>query len=375
MTQKHVALVYDRVNKWGGAERILTALHELYPQAPLYTSVYNPKTALWARDLVVRPSFLNKFGGGGHELMAWATPLGFETFDFSDFDIVISVTSADAKNIITRPDTLHICYCLTPTRYLWSGYLEYLQHPGLGFLNPLATSFLSSSVKTLRQWDKIAASRPDLYIAISETVKQRIETYYQRKVSAVIYPPVTIGYVPNKIRTENFYLTVSRLVGYKRVDLIILAFNRLQLPLVIIGNGWELANLKRMAGNTITFIEGNLTDTALLHYYSSCQAFVFAGCEDFGLVMAEAQAAGKPVIAYAEGGGGEIVQSGKTGILFREQTVEAIIAAVRQFQSVKINADRCRQNAERFSSASFKAGFVSFVEQKYFTFQKGNKVL
>ena len=240
-----VALVYDRVNKWGGAERVLLALHQIWPKAPLFTSVYNPKTASWAKDFEVVPSFLQRFPTAKrhHEIYSWLMPLAFESFNFDKFDIVISVTSEFAKGVITKPDTLHICYCLTPVRYLWSGYWDY---PIKGWMRPL--------ISYLRFWDQIAAQRPDIYIAISKTVKKRIKKYYNRG-SKVIYPGIDIrkSKIPafTKVsagkQNEKFFLIVSRLVSYKHIDLAVQAFNQLGWPLKIIGIGSEIRRLKKMA--------------------------------------------------------------------------------------------------------------------------------
>jgi glycosyltransferase involved in cell wall biosynthesis len=373
-----VALVYDRINKWGGAERILLALHELYPEAPLFTALYNPKTASWANQFAIRPSFINRlFGGMGHEFLAWLTPLAFESFDFSDFDIVISVTSAEAKNIITHPGTLHICYCLTPTRYLWSGQVEYLKNPGLGMMSPLVSYFFNKWSNILRRWDMIAASRPDKYIAISKTVKKRIVEYYHRVDVGVIYPPVDITHFRDKQKQtglpKDYYLVVSRLVSYKRVDLAVLAFNRLNLPLVIIGKGRELDTLKKIAQNNIIFQDKDLTDTELVHYYNSCRALIFAGTEDFGLVMVETQAAGKPVIAYNRGGSSEIIIHGKTGILFNEQTISSLMEAVRQSQKMNFDENLCRQNALKFAKVRFNTALSNEIEKQWFLYNERMK--
>jgi glycosyltransferase involved in cell wall biosynthesis len=373
-----VALVYDRVNKWGGAERVLLALHELFPDAPLYTAFYNKSHSGWANIFSVRPSFLQHFSFGGqfHELFAWATPFAFETFNFRDYDVVISVTSAEAKNIITPPETLHICYCLTPTRYLWSGFDQYLEHPGLGFFNALAPFVLNKSVSCLRNWDLIASARPDKYLAISDTVKKRIEKYYHRQVDQVIYPPFDVDKFKSvksnaPIKSGNFYLTVSRLVGYKRVDLIVDAFTQLGWPLVVIGSGWQLGDLRKRAGENIKFIGSNLTDDDLVHYYNACRAFVYAGEEDFGLVAVEAQAAGKPVICFKNGGMAEIVISGKTGLLFNQQNCGELIRVLKNSQQIKFDADECRKNAKRFSLALFNQSFYNFVVESYQSFRKG----
>src|SRR4030042_769573 len=190
----NIALVYDRINKFGGAERVLLALHEVWPDAPLFSAVYDPSRAQWANVFRVKPSFLSSFpfAKRHHELYPWLTPMAFESFTFDPYDAVISVTSAEAKGILTKPTTLHICYCLTPTRYLWSGYGNYTRESTLGLPKWATGGALSKSSSLLRQWDGIASSRPDYYGAISRHVEERIRKYYTKGVEQVIYPPVDI---------------------------------------------------------------------------------------------------------------------------------------------------------------------------------------
>ncbi len=358
----NVALVYDRVNKWGGAERVLLALHEIWPEAPLYTAVYDRSSASWADVFTVNPSLLQHipFARNHHEWFPWLTPLAFESFNFDAFDVVISVTSAEAKYVIVKPETLHICYCLTPTRYLWSGYAEYAQ----------SSNLLPMFAPILRRWDIVGSSRPDQYIAISQRVSKRIDKYYGREVAAVIYPPVDIEKFKVKSlhqrRTSlwlekskvndvprDYYLVVSRLVRYKRIDLIIDAFNELKLPLVIIGSGHEEKLLAARASDTISFVSSYLTDRELASYYGSCRAFISAADEDFGIAAVEAQAAGKPVIAYARSGTAEIVRPGKTGLLFPEQSVSSIIDTVKKLSHLSIRREDCVANAQRFAKKRF----------------------
>lgn len=366
-----IALVYDRVNKWGGAERVLLALHELWPEAPLYTAVYDPATAGWADVFQVKPSFLQyvPFAKNHHEWFPWLTPLAFESFSFDDYDVVISITSSEAKYIITKPHTLHICYCLTPTRYLWSGYDVYAK----------SSRILAAMTPTLRRWDRIGSSRPDCYIAISERVKARIEKYYGRNVEAVIYPPIET----NKFEIRNlkferknvptdYFLVVSRLVKYKRIDLIADAFNELQLPLVIIGTGHEERLLRARSSGTISFVSTHLTDAELAGYYGSCRAFLSAADEDFGIAAGEAQAAGKPVIAFEHSGTAEIVQDGKTGILFSQQSKQSIIDAVKKLQKTAIRPEDCRENARKFRKERFATEMKKTVNNMYNDYKRYN---
>jgi len=351
-----VALVYDRLNKWGGAERVFLALHKLFPQAPLYTSVYDRKKARWASVFNVKTSFLQNFPFAiHHELYAILMPIAFESFNFDEFDLVISVTSEAAKGIITKPQTKHICYCLTPTRYLWSGYDEY-------FKNLLLKLISKPAIWYLKFWDKIAANRPDAFIAISKEVQRRIEKYYGKE-STVVYPPadnIKHEASSSRYRKGDYFLIVSRLVSYKKIDLAVKAFNKLKLPLKIVGTGSEYGSLKKIAGSTIEFL-GNLTDKELVRYYSGCRALVFPGIEDFGLTILEAQSFGKPIIAFRGGGALETVIERKTGIFFSELNVESLIKAIEQLNNVKIDPDDCIEQSQRFNFDNFKKQFMEEV--------------
>lgn len=363
-----VALVYDRVNKWGGAERILLALHKMFPQAPLYTSVYNPSIAQWAHDFEIRTSFLQSFtlARSRHDLFALLMPIVFETFSFEEFDLVISVTSEAAKGIITTPKTKHICYCLTPTRYVWSGYDEY-------FDTWFKKAISYPAISYLRIWDAVASNRPDAYIAISQEAQKRIKTYYNRDC-VVVYPPAELtengkrkterqdSSLPFPLYSSTYYLVVSRLVPYKRVDLVIQVCNELKVPLKIVGVGSEENRLKTLAGSTVEFL-GILTDQKLVEYYKGCKALLFAGCEDFGLTLVEAQTFGKPVIAYKKGGASEIVVHRKTGILFDNQSKDSLISAIKEFEHMSFREEACRKQAEKFGFKNFNLHFKCEIEK------------
>jgi glycosyltransferase involved in cell wall biosynthesis len=359
-----VALVYDRVNKWGGAERVLLALHEIWPEAPLFTSVYNPQTAPWAKVFKTVPSFLQNFSlaKNNHELFPVVMPFVFESFNFDDYDVVISITSEASKAIVTKPKTLHLCYCLTPTRYLWSGHEQY-------FKSKLFSFFARPLVSYLRVWDQIVAHRPDHYIAISKTVKERIKKYYGRE-SEVIFPPVdtdrfrTRNSAHGVMNNERYFLVVSRLVKYKRVDLVVEAFNKLGWSLKIVGTGKELKKLQAKAKKNIEFL-GMLTEEELLGYYHNCEGVVFPTEEDFGIVPLEAQAAGKPVIAFKAGGATETVVEDKTGVFFNQQTPQALIKVLEKFDPEKFKARDCQAQAEKFNKERFQKEFKKLVEEKW----------
>lgn len=364
-----VAFVYDRVNKWGGAERVLLSLHKIWPEAPLFTSVYSPELTPWAKSFKVITSFLQKIPPARthHELFPVLMPCVFESFDFSGFDVVISVTSEAAKGIITNPKTLHVCYCLTPTRYLWSGYNEYFDKKIKKFLS-------KPFVDYLRYWDKVASQRVDHYIAISETVRERIREYYNRE-SEVIYPPVDtgkFGIMNNELKTaggERYFLVVSRLVRYKKVDLVIKAFNKLNHKLKVVGTGSEFNSLRRIASGNIEFL-GQLTDEELMSYYQNCQAVIFPQEEDFGIVPLEAQARGKPVIAFRAGGAKETIIERKTGLFFDSQTEESLIDIVNTFKEEEFSPESCFSQSEKFKEERFREEFKKIIKEKWMNHTK-----
>lgn len=349
---RKVAIVYDRVNKWGGAERVLLALHKIFPKAQLFTSVCDLNLAPWAKVFPeIRTSFLQKipFARSNHEFFAILMPFAFGSLDLSEFDIVISVTSEAAKGVKIRSNALHVCYCLTPTRYLWSHYNEY-------FKNPLFKAISKPFVNWLRKWDKKAAKRPDIMIAISSEVRDRIKKYYGRD-SKIIFPPVSFHKHSFKVKKQKYFLLVSRLdYGYKKVELAIEAFNKLKKPLVIVGTGRQEKKLKSMAKKNIKFV-GRVSEKELDRYYQNARALIMPQEEDFGIVAVEAQAHGTPVIAYEKGGACDTVIEGKTGVFFGEQTTESLIYAVKKFDKMKFIGNNLYTNAKRFSFQEFKKEF------------------
>lgn len=357
-----IALVYDRVNKFGGAERVLLALHQLWPQAPLFTAVYSPRHSRWADPISVRPSFLNHFpfARTHHELYPWLTPLAFESFNLSRFDVVISVTSAEAKAVITPPQTLHLCYCLTPTRYLWSHYQHYFKDPILGF-------GLKLWHRRLQADDLIYSRRPDQYLAISQTVSERIKQYYHQD-ARVIFPPVEtekFSFSPAK----EYYLVVSRLVSYKKIALAIKACNQLQEKLVIVGAGREKKALQKLSGPTIKFV-GLVSEEKLAAYYQRCRALIMPQEEDFGISSLECQASGKPVIAYRQGGARETIVNNQTGIFFSRQTVDSLINAMKQSKARDWDKNIIQSQAKKFDQAVFKTQFKQLVEEQWSEHQR-----
>ncbi len=359
LSKKKIAIVYDRVNKWGGAERVLLALHEIFPKAPLYTSVYDVRNASWANVFPkVKTSFLQNipFAKSNHEFLAPLMPLAFESFDFSKFDIVISVTSEAAKGIKTTPKTFHLCYCLTPTRYLWSGREFYFKSPPSKFGFIPFFKFLSVPfIKYLKRWDIEASKRPDKIIAISTEVQNRIRKYYKRE-SEIVFPPVDIPNIKksrSKKEIGDYYLLVNRLIPYKRVDLAVKAFNKLEKVLYIVGSGSEEMKLKKIAASNIKFL-GQVNERELCQLYLRAKALIMPQEEDFGIVSVEAQSFGVPVIAYKKGGSLDTVVEEKTGIFFKDQTVKSLMQAIKKFDKMSFSERILKANAKRFSKEVFK---------------------
>jgi len=360
-----VAIVHDWLNQIGGAEVVLEALAEMYPQSPIYTAMYWPQAMPQAyRSWDIRASFMDRlpFVKKYHQPFLPLYPLAFESFDFTGYDLVISNKSGFCHGIITSPDTLHICYCLTPTRFLWD-YSSYAQRERLRGLARLA---LPPFLNYLRLWDRAAADRVDHFIAISRTVQQRIAKYYRRD-SAVIYPPVdTSKFAPSNSHHDgdDYFLIVSRLIPYKRIDLAVRAFNELGLPLVIIGDGRDRDGLRALAKANIEFL-GRVPDGKIGDYFARCRAFILPGQEDFCIAPVEAQAAGRPVIAYAAGGALDTVREGVTGAFFHEQTPEALIKAIKEFDDTGYDPAVIRRHAERFDKRVFKERLSAFIKETY----------
>lgn len=371
-----IALVYDRVNKFGGAERVLSALHELYPQAPLYTSVYNPKTAPWASSIDVQSSFLQSFpfARTNHEYYLPLMPYAFESFDFSSFDIVVSITSSEAKGVITKPNQLHLCYLLTPTRYLWSHNRQYVDSAGSAVSRSLRHILFSK----IRRWDYIAAHRPDKIIAISNYVARRAKKYYRRDCEQIIYPPVDHNYFskpeinsyePIKMNND-YYLLVSRLVDYKSADICVEAFNKLpQEKLLIVGEGRSKKRLMKMAPDNVEFM-GFVDDEALRQLYFGAKALIFPQEEDFGITPLEAMASGKPVIAFRKGGACETIVDGVTGIFFDKQSSNDIVSSLSAFNKINWYSDKISSHAKKFDTEVFKTNFRNSLEDLWQKHQK-----
>lgn len=355
-----VALVHDWLNQRGGAEDVLEALVSLFPDSPVYTSLYRREAMpdSW-RMWDIRTSFIDRLPMSRKRQQFYLPlyPLAFEQFDFSEFDLVISNKSGFCHGVITETSTKHICYCLTPTRYVWR-YHQYAEQERIGRLSRM---ILPPILTYLRVWDRIAADRVDHFIAISDVVRRRIAKVYRRE-STIIYPPVETTRFEPVSKVDDYYLIVGRLVPYRRVDLLIEAFNHLDRPLVIAGTGRDRERLEELAGPTVTFL-GYVSDDDLPDLLARCRAFLFPGEEDFGIAPIQAMAAGRPVIAYAGGGAMETVIPG-CGVLFAEQSVAAIIEAVENFDTDKVDPTFIRSHAKKFDTAAFTSQLSDFVERK-----------
>ncbi len=358
-----VALVHDYLNQMGGAERVVIALHEIFPDAPIYTSIYDPARVDPAfQKMDIRTSFMQKLPmvTKHHQPYLPLYPFAMERLDLRGYDLVLSSSSAFGKGVITRPETMHICYCHTPMRWCWN-YEEYVEREHLG---KVARAILPFLITKLRTWDQVSAMRVDHFIANSPVVVERIRKYYRRE-AIYIPPPVEASRFPfdPTIEPENYFLILSRLVPYKRIDLAIEACNQLQLPLVIIGDGRDLQRLKRMAGPTIRLL-GRLPDEEVLHYYTHCRAFIFPGEEDFGITPLEAQACGRPVIAYGTGGALATIVDGITGVFFPQQTVESLTTVLASFNERMFNPFVIRNHALEFDTPRFRRRILQFIEAK-----------
>ena len=363
-----IAIVQEWLTNLGGSERVVFDISEIFTKAPIYTSVANLKNLPEEyKELDIRTSFLQKipFFSKRHQLLLPLMPLAFESFDLSDYDVVISSSHSCAKGIITKPETLHISYCHTPTRYLWSNYSEYKKESQFNYLINKTIPRLTNK---LRIWDRLAAERVDRFVCNSHYVSERVKKYYKREAT-VIYPPVDTSFFKPSDKIGDYYLIVSRLIPYKKVDLVIQSFNDLKIPLKIIGKGPEYDKLKKMANSNIEFL-GSLTDGEVKEYYSHALAFIAPQEEDFGITPVEAMASGRPVIAYNKGGLKETVVEGLTGTFFNEQTPQCLIDVIQKFNPKKYNQNLIRQHALKFDTVVFKRRFKKFVEDSYLEYLK-----
>lgn len=367
MNKNKIALVHDHLFQHGGAENVLLELSKIYPEAPIYTLVYDKDKAREFNNKKIITSFIDNLWGANKRFKWYLPlmPLAWEQINFSGRDIVISSSSAFCKGLLTVPNTMHVSYCHSPTRYLWSdaqSYVAELNQPRI------IKIFLPFLLNRLRIWDFQAAQRVDYFIANSNFVAKRIKKYYRRDAK-VIYPPVDVKKYTLQQESGDYYVIVSRLRPYKRVDLAINAFNQLGLPLVVVGGGEEYNKLKNSAKSNITFV-GEVSDEEKNKILGGSKAFIFPQEEDFGISPVEAMACGKPVIAYRSGGALETVIENKTGEFFDEQTWESLVEAVLKFENKKhaYSPLEIRQWAEKFDVEVFEREIQNYVNQCWIEF-------
>jgi glycosyltransferase involved in cell wall biosynthesis len=355
-----LALVHDWLNQRGGAEDVLETLVGMYPASPVYTGLYAPRLMPdFYRQWDIRTLWIDRLPGihTHHQPYLPVYPLAWGGLDLSAYDVILSNKSGFCHGLRHDSRSMHICYCLAPTRYVWQ-LDAYIAREGFGALVDFG---LRPLVAALRRWDYEAAQRVDHFIAISTEIQQRIKTYYHRD-SAIIYPPVDTQRFQPSATVEDYFLVVSRLIPYKRIDLAVQAATRLNLPLKVGGKGRDLDRLQTMAGPTVEFL-GYVPDSDLPDLMARCKAFIFPGLEDFGITPVQAQAAGRPVIAYAGGGALDTVIPGKTGELFHEMTVESLMAAMQNFDASAYDTRAIRAHAERFDTALFRQQITDYVDR------------
>ena len=356
-----VALVHDWLVSEGGAEQVLKCFHEIWPNAPIYTLVYNEKKApAWTHGLDIRTTYIQDWPGGKthHKFLLSFMPRAWEALDLTEYDLVVSSCASCCKGVITRPDAVHICYCHSPIRYVWDLYYDYLEGA-----SAIKRAFMPSMIHKVRMWDFQAAQRVDSFISNSDYVGRRIAKFYRRE-STTIHPGIFLPEGEVREEREDYYFVLSRFVGYKRIDIAIEACNMLGRKLVVAGSGGEEEErLRAMAGPTVEFV-GRVSDEQLSDYYAGARAFLFPGIEDFGLTPLEAMAGGAPVLAYGEGGARETVVDGETGLFFREQNAESLAVCIEEFERYNFSASACRARAEQFSRENFKKEILAFCEMK-----------
>lgn len=360
-----IAIVCDWLTTQGGAEKVILGLHQLFPNAPIYTSLYNSEKIDGFENATIHTSFIQKIPGAKthHQFFLPLMPNAFESFNLNEFDIVISSSHSCAKGLLLKPETLHISYCHSPMRYAWDDYQKYIREYAVSkIVKILATPLIHQ----IRIWDRISADRVDHFLANSDYVKKRITKFYRRN-STVIHPFIE----PEKFTSEkkqDFYLAVGRLTSYKKFDLIVKAFNQNKLPLKIVGTGGMLKKLQAIANNNIEFL-GFVQEAQLKQLYGQAKALIFPQIEDFGIIPLEAMASGCPVIALAQGGALETVIPGKSGLLFSNQSVESLNEAINKLNQTVFSEQEIINQAKKFSKENFNLAFIKFLENAWHQYQ------
>lgn len=357
MTAPRIAIVHDWLTNMGGAEPLVLEIHKLFPDAPIYTSVYDASRMPAFKDIDVRTTYLQRvlprFIRYKHVLWPVLRAYAFRRLDLSEFDIIISSSSAEAKSVRkTRPGQVHISYIHTPIRYYWSHYDEFRREFNFGILTPLIRPFIPLFVRWMRRLDLASVKDIDVLIANSSVTQERIKTYYGRS-STVVHPPIDVArFTPPPRGDRSGYVMWGRHVPYKRFDLAIEACNTLGADLTVIGSGPDHERLKKLAGPTVHFT-GRVSDEELVAQAQSARAFLFPNEEDFGMSAVEALAAGTPVVAYAKGGVLDIIQDGETGVLFPDQTVDSLVEAIKRLETMSFLPATLHRKSKRFEKSLF----------------------
>lgn len=365
-----VALIHDHLCQEGGAEKVLEVIAKIFPNAPIFTLTHDKnKTDKNFPGRDIRPSIIQKIPGGikHYRWFMPVMPMAIEFFDVRDFDLVISSTSSFAKGVITTPETFHVCYCHTPTRYLWSDTHQYIND--LNY-NKYFKKIISLALNYVRMWDKLAADRVDYYITNSKTSLKRLRKYYKREAD-IIYPSVNMSdfYISSEI--GDYYLAGCRMVPYKKIDIMIEAFLENKLPLKIFGDGIDMERLKGIAGgaDNIEFL-GRISEEEKKELYSKCKAFINPQLEDFGITPVEAMASGRPVIAFGVGGSLESIIEGETGVFFDRSDARSINDAIKRCESINFDPQKIREHAYKFSEENFIKQFKEKIEEEYKKFKE-----
>ena len=354
-----IALIHEYLTALGGAEKVLFSLLSIFPDADIFTSIYNPRTVKLSKKTKIYTSFIQNLplAKSKRQLYLALMPKVFENFDLSSYDLVISDSHSFAKGVITSPATLHICYCHTPTRYLWLDSQKHIQE---SHYNPILKRIIPQVIENLKSWDLTASQRPHRMIANSKVVAKRIKKIYKRDAK-VIYPPVAVDQFKLSRKVSDYYLIVSRFEPYKKVDLVVKAFNQSGKKLIIAGSGGtEEKKIRNMAQDNIKFV-GKVNDARLKNYYAQAQGFIFPQEEDFGITAVEAQAAGCPVIAFNRGGAQETIIDKKTGVLFDHQTVKSLNSAIDKFEKMEFESREIKTHVNNFSENRFKKQIKSYI--------------
>lgn len=390
-----IALIYDHLaTSYGGAENVLLALHEAYPNSPLYTSVYDAEKAKWAHHLDIRTTFLQTipFASTHHRLATFGMPIAFETLNLDEFDIIISVASTCAKGVLTKPHQLHITYLLTPTRFIFSHREEYLSSSTVLGIRPIRY-LVNQLLAYLSWWDRIAAHRPDVIITISKHISKRCEEYYHRSPSTVIYPPVSsIEKISNDtLKAYDYFLCLSRLVNYKRVDLCIESMLLVKKPLIIVGDGPDKKQLSqlhphayirksdesieafikdcfRITTNPVCFV-GAINETEKAELLTNAKALLMPGEEDFGITALEAAAVGIPTVLHEKSGASEILND-TCAVYIKNETIDEMLMAFKQLDQRKWFAKTMQERITNYTTKSFIKIFKKQIEKEWHTFQE-----